>query len=240
MEVASYVALSSQMALTRQLDVVANNLANASTPAYKAERVLFAEFLNRQGGNGQKVSFVQDFGASRDAKQGALTNTGNKLDLALQGDGYLQVQTPLGVRYTRNGRFQLDSTGQIVNAQGYAVLGDGNAPVIVPTDAKDITVTRDGTVTTNLGEAGRIAVAAFADERALSPVSGGLYVTDAKPTKAEKTEVLQGMVEESNVQPIIEMTRMMQISRNFGFAKDLGDGESDRARNAIDKLGKVA
>ena len=88
MEAASYVALSSQMALTRQLDVVANNLANASTPAYKAERVLFAEYLNRQAANGSpSVSFVQDFGSSRDAKQGNLASTGNPLDIALQGDG---------------------------------------------------------------------------------------------------------------------------------------------------------
>jgi flagellar basal-body rod protein FlgF len=241
MEAASYVALSSQMALTRQLDVVANNLANSSTPAYKAERVLFAEFVNRQAPNSAaRVSFVQDFGSARDTKQGSLSRTGNSLDLALQGDGYLKVQTPLGIRYTRNGRFQLDPTGQVVTAQGYPVLAEGDAPLTLPTDAKDITVTRDGTVSTAQGDAGHIAVVEFADERALSPVSGGLYVTEATPTKAKDAVVLQGMVEESNVQPILEMTRMMQISRNFGFAKDFGDGESDRARNAIDKLGKVA
>ena len=235
METASYVALSSQMALTRQLDIVANNLANASTPAFKTERVLFAEFMAQSGG----PSYVQDFGTTRDVKQGALSRTGNPLDVALQGGGYFALQTPLGVRYTRNGRFQLDPNGQVVNAQGYALL-DGTSPLNLPTDAKDITITRDGAVFTEQGQAGQIQPVQFADERALTPVAGGLYVTDATPSPAKDATIQQGMVEESNVEPIVEMTRMLGIARNFGFAKDFGDGEADRARNAIDKLGKVA
>jgi flagellar basal-body rod protein FlgF len=239
MEAASYVALSSQMALTRQLDVVANNLANASTPAFKGERMIFAEFVSQKQTAGGGTSFVQDLGTARDASQGPLAQTGNPLDIALQGDGYFKVQTPLGMRYTRNGRFQMDGTGQIVTAQGYALLGDADQPLAVPTGTRDITVGRDGTVTSALGNAGHIQVVNFADPRALSPASGGVYVTDAQPTPATDTVVRQGMIEESNVQPIIEMNRMMTIARNFGFAKDFGDGESNRATNAIDKLGKV-
>jgi flagellar basal-body rod protein FlgF len=241
MEAASYVALSSQVALGRQLDVVANNMANASTPGYKAERGVFAEFIDRQRPSGTNaLSFVQDLGTARDTTQGGLALTGNSLDLAVQGNGYFTVQTPLGPRYTRNGHFQLDAQGQVVNSQGYAVLAEGNQPLTVPTDAKDITISREGTVTTAQGEAGRIQVAQFADERALTPAAGGLYVTDAVPTKATDAAVLQGMIENSNVEPILEMTRMMSIARNFSSAKDFGDSESDRARNAIDKLGKVA
>ncbi len=239
MQAASYIALSSQMALHRQMDVVANNMANSSTPAFKAERMLFAEFLNR-GSASQPLSFVQDLGTMRDTKQGPITRTGNSLDLALQGEGYLKVETPLGIRYTRNGRFQLDGTGQVVTAQGYPVLADGDRPLTVPTDAQDITVTRDGTVSTAQGEAGRIAIVRFDNERDLVPASGGLYVTEAQPSATTDTVVVQGMIEGSNVEPIVEMTRMMTISHNFNFAKDLGDSESDRTRSAIDKLGKVA
>src|ERR1700675_1861251 len=112
MEAASYVALSSQMALTRQLDVVANNLANSSTPAFKGERMIFAEFVSQKQAAGAATSFVQDLGTTRDASQGPLAQTGNPLDIGLQGDGYFKVQTPLGMRYTRNGRFQMDGTGQ--------------------------------------------------------------------------------------------------------------------------------
>jgi flagellar basal-body rod protein FlgF len=239
MHAASYIALSSQMALHRQMDVVANNLANSSTPAFKAERMLFSEFL-KQGSANQPLSFVQDLGTSRDTKQGPITRTGNSLDVALQGDGYLKVETPLGTRYTRTGRFQLDGTGQVVTALGYPVLAEGDRPLTVPTDAKDITITKDGTVTTEQGEAGRLAVVRFDDERDLVPASGGLFVTEATPVAAPDTQVLQGMVEESNVVPILEMTRMMNISHSFGFAKDLGDAESDRTKSAIEQLGKVA
>jgi flagellar basal-body rod protein FlgF len=239
MQVAAYVALSSQMALQRQIDVVANNLANSSTPAFKANRMLFAEFLN-SGSADRPVSFVQDRGTVRDTKQGPITRTGNPLDLALQGDGYLKVETPLGIRYTRNGRFQLDGTGQVVTSQGYPVLAEGDNPLTVPTDAQEITVTHDGTVSTSQGDAGRIAVVRFENERDLAPAAGGLYVTEAVPVPAPETTIQQGMIEESNVEPIVEMTRMMKISHNFGFAKDLGDGESDRMRSAIDRLGKVS
>ena len=239
MEAASYVALSSQMALTRQLDVVANNLANASTPAFKGERMIFAEFVAQKQTGGGGASFVQDLGTARDTSQGPLTQTGNPLDIALQGDGYFKVQTPLGMRYTRNGRFQIDATGRIVNAQGYVLLGDADQPLAIPTGTRDITVARDGTVTGAQGNAGHIQVVKFADPRALAPASGGVYVTDATPTPDTDTVVRQGMIEESNVQPILEMTRMMKISQNFSFAKDFGDGESTRATNAIDKLGKV-
>ncbi|MBV9523810.1 MAG: flagellar basal-body rod protein FlgF [Alphaproteobacteria bacterium] len=238
MQAATYIALSSQMALTRQMDVVANNLANASTPAFKAEHVLFAEYLDRNGSASE--SFVQDFGSVRDTSQGAITPTGNSLDIALQGAGYLKIDTPLGGRYTRNGRLQLDANGQLVTSQGYAVLGSGDQPITVPSDAKTITITRDGTISTDQGGAGQIEVLKFDDERALRPASAGLYVTEAQPTPASDAIILQGMVEESNVQPIIEMTRLMKISQNYSSAKDLMDGENSRAINAIDKLGKVA
>jgi flagellar basal-body rod protein FlgF len=239
MQAAAYIALSSQMALHRQMDVVANNLANSSTPSFKAERLLFAELLDRGTAN-QPLSFVQDLGTVRDTKQGPITRTGNSLDFALQGDGYLKVETPLGIRYTRNGRFQLDGTGQVVTSQGYLLLADGDRPLTVPTDATDITVTRDGTVSTGQGESGRLAIVRFENERDLIPAAAGLFVTEAQPVPATETVVQQGMIEESNVEPVLEMTRMMDIAHNFNFAKDLGDAESERTRSAIEKLGKVA
>jgi flagellar basal-body rod protein FlgF len=239
MQAASYIALSSQMALHRQMDVVANNLANSSTPAFKAERMLFSEFLDRRRAN-QPTSFVQDFGTMRDTKQGPVTRTGNSLDLALQGDGYLKVETPLGIRYTRNGHFQLDGGGQVVTAQGYPVLAEGDRPLTVPSFVTVTSCASVGTVTTDQGEAGRLAVVRFDNERDLVPASGGLFVTEAVPQPAPDTLVLQGMIEGSNVESILEITRMMNISHNFNFAKDLGDSESERTRSAIDKLGKVA
>jgi flagellar basal-body rod protein FlgF len=240
MSSATYVALSSQMALRRQLDVVANNVANASTPAFKGERLIFAEYLQPQPDR-SSTSFVHDIGTERDARQGSLTQTGNSLDLGLQGNGYFNVQTPLGPRYTRNGRWQLDPQGQIVTAQGYPVVDNGGRPIQVPAQASEITITRDGTISTPQGAVGKLDVVQFAREDQLRPAANGLYVTDAPPTPAAATTaVMQGMVEESNVQPIVEITRMMTLSRAFEFSKGMLDGESDRVRNAIDKLGKVA
>jgi flagellar basal-body rod protein FlgF len=232
MQSATYVALSSQMALRRQMDVVANNIANAATPSFKGEHMMFAEYLGKAQ-NGQRMSFVQDLGTYRETKQGALTRTGNPLDIALDGEGYLKVQTPLGIRYTRNGRLQLDAAGQAVTAQGYPVLAEGDTPLIVPTDARDITLT------TEQGQAGKLAVVKFANENDLAPASAGLYVTQATPVPAPDTAVMQGMVEESNVQPIVEMTRMMTVAQNFASANNLLQAESDREKSAIDKLGRV-
>jgi flagellar basal-body rod protein FlgF len=238
MQAATYVALSSQIALERQLDVVANNIANASTPSFKDERMLFAEYLNRKGSS--PTSYVETFGTSRDTSQGPLARTGNPLDVALNGNGYIKVDTPFGTRYTRNGRLELDANGQLVNGQGYAVLGTGNQPINLPPDAVDISITRDGTISTKDGQAGQIEVVKFDNERTLRPVAGGLYVTDAQPTPAADTAVLQGMIEDSNVQPVIEMTRMMTVARSYTSAKDLIDSENDRIKTAITTLGKVA
>jgi flagellar basal-body rod protein FlgF len=239
MQSATYVALSSQMALRRQMDVVSNNIANASTPAYKAEHMMFAQFLSK-GLGGTPISYVQDLGTYRETKQGPLTTTSNKLDVALDGEGYLAVQTPLGIRYTRNGHFQLYSTGQMVTSQGYPVLGDGNSPVTLPTDAHDITIQHDGTITTEQGQAGKLAAVKFDNENDLVPASGGLYVTQATPVPAPDTAIMQGMVEESNVQPVVEMTRMMSVAQDFAAANNLVQAESDREKSAIDKLGRVA
>jgi flagellar basal-body rod protein FlgF len=233
------VALSSQMALRRQMDVIANNIANVSTPAFKGEKMLFSEFVERLGGEAP-LSLVQDFGTARDTRQGSLTRTGNPFDVALEGDGYLAVQTESGVRYTRNGRLRLDANGQVVDALGDAVLGDGNAPILIPPDAQDVSIGRDGTISTAQGVAGKLGIQVFDKETDLVPAANGLYVTEAQPQPATNTLLLQGMIEESNVQPILEITHMMAVSRSYSFAKDMLDGEDSRIKNAIDHLGKSA
>ena len=119
------------------------------------------------------------------------------------------------------------------------MLGEGGQQIALPPDAKSITITRDGTISTDKGEAGKIAVVQFQDDRALQPAAGGLFVTQAQPSPATATTVLQGMIEDSNVKPIIEMTRMMKIAQNYTSTKNLIDAESDRVKNAIDKLGSV-
>lgn len=233
------IALSAQTALRRQMEVIANNVANSSTPAFKGERMVFREWLLREGG-AAPLAFVQDWGTARDLRQGPLSHTGNKLDLALQGEGYFAIETPEGVRYTRNGRLQLDPARQIVTSAGHPVLDEGGAPIVIPAEARDISVSRDGTVATEAGPVARIGVLRFENESALLPASDGTYVTDAPALPAEGTKVFQGMVEDSNVQPIVEITRMMQVAQRYNSAKEMVDGEDERIKTAIDRLARVA
>jgi flagellar basal-body rod protein FlgF len=244
MQNATYIALSGQMALQRQMDVIANNLANASTPAFKGEEMLFSQYLVRRQGS-SPLAFVQDAGTVRDLRQGPITKTDNPLDFAIAGNGYFALQTPLGTRYTRNGHFQLDSQGQVVNDQGYPLLAVGGQPLVVPPNSHGITVASDGTV--SVGEdgssaqtvIGTVQVADFAAPQAVTPAANGLWVTDQQPQPATAT-LQQGMIEQSNVKPVIELTRMMAVARQVGMVKNFLDEEDQRRANAIDKLSSVS
>lgn len=239
MQNASYIAFSSQTALQRQMDVIANNMANLSTPAFKGEQMLFQQYLVKPPGN-TPLAFVEDNGTVRDMRQGPLSKTGNPLDAALQGDGFFAVQSPLGTRYTRNGHFQLDGQGQIVTSQGYPVLSEGGQPIAIPAGSKDISIGPDGTISTGRGSLGKLQVATFAAPQAVTPAAYGLYLTDQPPLPATDTKVQQGTIEDSNVNPVLELTRLLSVARNSGSVKDFIDQENTRQRNAIDKLSKVS
>ncbi len=152
MENTTLVALSRQMALERQLDVVANNVANVSTSGYKSDSSLFEEYL-RSGahednfiGNDRRVSYVQDRGTIRDFTQGPAERTGNPLDVSINGKAFFTIQTPGGERYTRDGGFQINAQGQLVTSGGNPVLGNNGPIVFQPTD-HDMKITEDGTIT---------------------------------------------------------------------------------------------
>ena len=236
----SSVALSGQLARERQMDVLSNNVANLSTVGFKGEEMVFSEVLqNVTGDGGGPTKYVEDAGTVRNWSQGALTKTDNPLDVALQGSGFLEVQTPAGVRYTRDGRLKLDPQGQIVTLDGIPVLGDGQSPIVVPPGSTGITISQDGTIAAGGSSVGHLAVVNFDQLQALAAETSGRYTTDETPIPTADTKVVQGMLEESNVQPVLEMTRLMAAARSVGFAKTFQDGEADRHKNAIDRLAKV-
>jgi flagellar basal-body rod protein FlgF len=240
MENPIYIALSRQDALRRQMDVVANNLANMTTPAYKQQRVLFLEYLAKPASSPvEKVSMVHDYGTIRNTAAGPISQTNNPLDLALQGDGYFSVDTRDGPRYTRSGRFQLDIDRQIVDPNGLPVLDEQDLPMVVPQNAGRITITADGIVTTEQGQVGKIKVVRFERDQFMNELGGGLYSTDEEPQQAPQTKVVQGAVEESNVQSVVEMTQMIEISRAYATNQKILDAEHERQRNAITKLSRV-
>lgn len=246
MENTSYVTLSRQAALRRQMDVVSNNLANMSTHGYKSGRMMFVDHLVKsKGGEGlltPKLHFVRDIATMTDTTPGALETTGNPLDIALQGEGYFVVQTPDGEHYTRNGRLQLDNTGQLVNQLGQPILADGGAPIVFAPEDTEIVVSKDGTISTNNGELGKLRVVRFENDQALQRTAGAQFTTNDQnpPQDVTKVALVQGAVEGSNVEPILEMTSMIEVHRSYDAVRNFIDREDERQRSMIRDLAAVA
>ncbi len=236
MENSITIALARQSVLARQMDVIATNLANLETAGFKAENMIFAETLEKTA-DGEILSLVHDVGFVRDLSEGPMVGTQSPLDLAISGQGYFVIDTPDGERYTRHGVFQLDDLGQIVTTEGNPVLNSGGAPITVPLETGTITITRDGTVSADAEEIGQIKLVGFENPQALSKVGSGLYkAIDQSPTPDPESEVLQGMVESSNVKGVVEMTRMVDTVRSYQAAAKLADTEHQRILDAIDAL----
>lgn len=241
MESPLLLALSRQMAVRDQMETIANNVANMSTPAYKGERTLFHEYLSGPTGKNSEITFPQLKGIFRETHEGAISTTGNSLDVALRGKGYLVVETQGGfTRYTRDGHLSLNNKNQIVTQQGYPVMGVNNRPMTVPQDAKSVTIAGDGTISAGDVRVGQFKLVSFENEQHLVRTGDGLYRTDAAPQKATDVDVLQGNLEGSNIQPVLEITRMIEASRIYQSAQKIVNSEDERIRKAIERLSKVA
>ena len=241
MEMPTYVALSRMDAQSRALDVVADNIANASTPGFKANHALFSDWLDRQGRvsaapGGRVVAFTQDRATYRDAQQGPITHTGNPFDLSISGDGFFTVNTPQGPRLTRAGRFGPMPDGTLADAEGNSVLDTQGQPIhLAPSDTR-VTITADGTVSTPSGPVGKIGVVQPTDPNQMQAEGGRLLRADTPTQPIAAPGIVQGAVEDSNVQPIVEITRMMTLLREFQFTSQFVQGESDRQQKAVDSL----
>ncbi len=237
------VSLSQQLAAYQSMDVIANNIANLSTPGFRREEQTFHEYVEQlppEDGQsaGQSLSFVQDGGIVRDMSEGPMRATGAPFDLALHGKGFFVVQTANGERYTRNGHFSLDPSGQIVDDAGDALQGDGGA-ITINTDDGDIHIGADGTLSGKNGQLAKLRVAAFADETSLTKDGGSLYSAAGAPSEATGAEIRQGMLEESNVQPVVEISRMVEVMRSYQAVATMTQSQQDLMRQAIDKLGST-
>lgn len=241
MQTPTAVALSRLVAQTRAMDVTAGNIANASTPGFRGERVLFSDWLSRQPGvdappGGRVVAYNQDRATYRDRQPGALSHTGNPLDLALGGDGFFTVGTPNGPRLTRAGRFELTADGTIADAEGHALLDAAGQALRVSPGDTTLHVAGDGTLSSENGRLGRVGVVRPEDPNRLAAEGATLLRADGPTAPVAAPRVVQGAIENSNVQPVAEMTRMMTELREFQFTSQFVQGEADREQAAVDKL----
>lgn len=216
MDNAIYITLSRQLAMFRDMAITANNIANANTTAYNSEHILFSSYLKKDVNS--KVTnpmlFDYDIASYRNTQTGSIRETGNPLDLAIAGPGYFAVETPLGVRYTKAGNFQLNELNQLVNSSGYLVLNNNGQPITFPEETREITVGQAGNIGVNGEEFELIGLHSFANEQLLVQAGAGLYTSEVLPQPATEARVLQGTLENSNVQPVTELTHLIDVSRS--------------------------
>ena len=252
MQNALLVGLSRQVALGRELDVIANNIANINTAGFKADGSIFEEYVSPTASadnflsGDRRVSFVQDRATWVDMSQGPVERTNNPLDVAINGKGYLVVQTPRGERYTRNGGLQISNTGELVTSEGYQVLGESGPITFQPKD-RSITISEDGTISAREGsnttdsQRGQLRIVSF-DQPGLLQKDGSSTFTapaNAAPQADKVSRVAQGAIEKSNVRSVIEMSRMIEVTRSYTQVANMLAQAADVRRNAIEKLADV-
>ncbi|MDB5511984.1 MAG: flagellar basal body rod protein [Enterovirga sp.] len=242
MENALLVGLSRQMALRRELDVIANNVANVSTNGFKGRSSRFENYLMPHASadafrpGDRKLDYVLDAGTTLDTGAGAIEVTKRPLDLAIKGDGFFAVQTPGGERYTRNGAFQLDSRGQLVTSDGYQVAGD-NGPITFDPTETEIAIAPDGTVSTPQAQHGRIRLVRFPDPRTLTNEGANTFAASTPPQPAGPSSRLEsGALERSNVSAVTEMTRLVEVNRAYASIASMVGRMDELKRSAISRL----
>lgn len=247
MDNTKYIALSRQMGLWKQMDIVSNNMANMNTSGYKQDEAVFSSFLvktqNAQGFGKEPVYFSQDFGSFQDFKEGAIVDTGNTFDVALKGDSFFAIETSQGERFTKKGQFSLNSEGMLVTADGEPVLSENNEPFFFAPGEKDVNIAQNGDVSTENGVVGRLKVVKFADNQKLLKVANTMFENtdgNAMIINPQEMQVIQGAIEKSNVDPISEMTRMIKLQRSYEYVQQMIDEEHQRVSNTITAYAQLA
>lgn len=232
--------LSRQVGLRRQVDVVAHNVANLSTAGFKREDLSFAKHVERLDVPGDSLALAKVGSTHTDFRAGALEHTGNPFDFAIDGAGFFAVETAAGVRYTRDGRFSTNELGELVTMTGHRVLDDGGAPILIPPQVSTLTLSADGTLgAPDGGVLGVLGVRRLPDGF-LRREADGLFATEVEPEPDLDARVVQGFVEGSNVNPVLELTDLIEAQRAYERGQVMLDSEDERLRRMIDKLDQNA
>jgi len=244
MDNAIFVGLSRQMLLRREMDIVANNIANLDTTGFKVESLIHQTEPAAPAatlGGPRPVKFVGDDGVARDFGQGSLNPTGAPLDMAIEGKAFFQLQGADGPRFTRDGRFTVDPAGRLVSQGGLPVLDKSGSEINIDAEKGEVKVGSDGSLSQGNERIGQVGMFAFENLSALSKTGDNLYRNDSNltATPAEDARLRQGMLEGSNVKPILEITRMVQVSRAYESTAKMMDAQSDLSRRAVERLGRA-
>lgn len=245
MDNALYVGLSRQMTLRRELDIAANNIANVDTAGFKVESLLTREEDGRPAvtaGAPGWVKFVLDDGVARNFTQGAIRETGGTLDLAIDGQGFFQIETPQGTRYTRDGRFTTSPEGVLTNQAGEAVLDAGGGQITVDPAKGPVTISAEGIVSQEGQQIGKVGVVRFEDLSQLEKTGDNQYrnVANTQPVPATDAQIKQGMLEGSNVNSISEITRLIDIQRAYESMAKMMEQTQELSRRSIQRMGQVS
>lgn len=236
MDSTSYTVLSRQTGLLREMQIVANNLANSATTGFRQEGLVFSEYVRGTGEEAGSLSMTRANTRNTSLEQGVLTRTGGIFDLAIEGDGFFQVETPEGLRLTRSGAFVPDSNGDLATIDGYRVLDVGGAPVFVPPGAADVSVSGDGTLSSDGQLIGRIGVVRPGRTQDLQREDGVLFSVNGPVEEVERPQVKQRFLENSNVNSISQLARMIEIQRAYELGQSFLDAEDRRIREAVKTL----
>jgi len=236
MDAGLYATLTRQSGLMREMQTVANNIANISTSGFRREGVMFSEYIAKMG-DGPSLSMANANTRIVDLAQAGVTQTGGGFDLAIQGDGFFQVQTPDGARLTRAGAFTVSGDGVLVNLGGHTLLDEGGAPIAIPPEARSVLIAEDGSISADGTAIGRLGLWQAVDPLSLRHEAGVLFSAgDLAPV--EEATILQGYLEDSNVNPVFEIARMIEVQRAYEMGQSFLDQEDRRARSVIDSLGR--
>lgn len=229
------ITITRQMGLMAEMRAVANNIANAGTTGFRRTDVVFTEHIDATP-EGESVSMAVARGGSIDLTQGAIAYTGGTYDLAIEGEGFFLLETPQGQRLTRAGTFSPDAAGNLATPAGHAVLSPGGAPVTIPAAAGDIVISTDGTVTADGQPVGQIGLVRPEETRTLKSEPGPMFATEAELLPVEGATIRQGHLESSNVNAVMEITRMIEVQRAYELGQAFLDRESDRRSKLVDTL----
>lgn len=236
MDNAIYAALTRQSGLMREMRTVANNIANANTAGFRREGVVFSEHMVALDGRGETLAMANAHGRMVDLRPGGMTQTNGTYDVAIEGEGFLMVQTPQGNRLTRAGAFMTNAEGELVNPDGYQLLDDGQAPIVIPAGVGGVGIGTDGTISADGNPVGRIGVFANPAPSDLTHQAGTLFDPGGAVEPMEQPILRQGFVEDSNVDPVSEISRMIEVQRAYELGQSFLDQEDQRIRLTITSL----